>query len=153
MNGSPAGIGAVNGKKRAVEISQMLDGYIPAVEERKARKLLRRVLPDGRAGRKRPARRKGNKQRNSKSSASCPNENPGLPCRGRPGFFSRVLPGRHAGSADQWVPFAGASIFSSRISSMQMRCSWMIGSFATAPIEMLRTACSSVGQFIWKVTA
>src|SRR5699024_8204509 len=87
MNGSPAGIGAVNGKKRAVEISQMLDGYIPAVEERKARKLLRRVLPDGRAGRKRPARRKGNKQRNSKSSASCPNEKPGLPCRGRPGFF------------------------------------------------------------------
>ena len=141
MNGSPAGIGAVNGKKRAVEISQMLDGYIPAVEERKARKLLRRVLPDGRAGRKRPARRKGNKQRNSKSSASCPD------------FFSRVLPGRHAGSADQWVPFAGASIFSSRMSSMQMRCSWVIGSFATAPIEMLRTACSSVGQFIWKVTA
>ena len=35
---------------------------------------------------------------------------------------------------------------------MQMRCSWVIGSFATAPIEMLRTACSSVGQFIWKVT-
>lgn len=70
-----------------------------------------------------------------------------------PDFFSRVLPGRHAGSADQWVPFAGASIFSSRMSSMQMRCSWVIGSFATAPIEMLRTACSSVGQFIWKVTA
>ena len=140
MNGSPAGIGAVNGKKRAVEISQLLDGYIPAVEERKARKLLRRVLPDGRAGRKRPARRKGNKQRNSKSSEG-------------PDFFSRVLPGRHAGSADQWVPFAGASIFSSRMSSMQMRCSWVIGSFATAPIEMLRTACSSVGQFIWKVTA
>ena len=68
MNGSPAGIGAVNGKKRAVEISQMLDGYIPAVEERKARKLLRRVLPDGRAGRKRPARRKGNKQRNVSAS-------------------------------------------------------------------------------------
>ena len=137
MNGSPAGIGAVNGKKRAVEISQMLDGYIPAVEERKARKLLRRVLPDGRAGRKPPVQ--------MKIRAFLAGEGPD--------FFSRVLPGRHAGSADQWVPFAGASIFSSRMSSMQMRCSWVIGSFATAPIEMLRTACSSVGQFIWKVTA
>ena len=36
MNGSPAGIGAVNGKKRAVEISQLLDGYIPAVEKMRA---------------------------------------------------------------------------------------------------------------------
>lgn len=65
----------------------------------------------------------------------------------------RLASGFRSGGADQWVPFAGASIFSSRMSSMQMRCSWVIGSFATAPIEMLRTACSSVGQFIWKVTA
>ena len=65
----------------------------------------------------------------------------------------RLASGFRNGGADQWVPFAGASIFSSRMSSMQMRCSWVIGSFATAPIEMLRTACSSVGQFIWKVTA
>ena len=81
MNGSPAGIGAVNGKKRAVEISQMLDGYIPAVEERKARKLLRRVLPDGRAGRKRPARRKGNKQRNVSAPRNSVLAKPSLPVR------------------------------------------------------------------------
>ena len=77
-----------------------------------------------------------------------PNKPP--PAPGRPGRQGAAVVISWSCARGQ---LAGASIFSSRMSSMQMRCSWSICSSATAPIEMLSTAFSSVGQFIWKVMA